>query len=96
MGGCVINLCENTQEAAVKWGQEPVSPTLNTVINLVLCFLYSVPSVYYALFLMESSNFISILKRGRFQLISGITSLLSPSAWCCLHFPGNFFSDSTS
>lgn len=45
MGGCVINLCQNTQESTVNPGQEAVSPAANTVINLGLCF--SLPPAFH-------------------------------------------------
>lgn len=71
-------------------------PALNIVINLVLCFfLYHVPSVYHAACFWWGA-LISHLKRGWFQLIPGLTSLLSAAAWCCPHFPRNFFSASIS
>ena len=88
MGGCVINRCQNTQESTV-------SPASNTVIDLGLSF--SLPTAFpvpCSGFLMESSNFISVTKRGNLQLIPGITNLLFPSAWCCPHFLRNFFSGS--
>ena len=50
----------------------------------------------YALHCWWRAHFIFVPKRGRFQLIPGITSLLSPSAWCCCpHSFRNFFSGST-
>lgn len=72
-------------------------PALNIVINPVLCFF--LPCAFYiscCMLLMESSNCISFPKRGWFQLIPGITSLLSAAAWCCPHFPRNVFSASIS
>lgn len=87
----MINLCQNTQESTVKGGQKPMLPALNIVINLVLCFfLYHVPSVYHAACFWWGA-LISLLKRGWFQLIPGVTSLLSAAAWCCPHFPRNSF-----
>lgn len=97
MGGCVINLRHNAQESTGKLGQEPVSPPPNTVSSLVLWF--SLPTAFHvpgSVSLMESSNLMSVLKGGKFQLIPGITSLLFPSTQCCLHFLWNFFSGSTN
>lgn len=78
MGGCVISLCQNTQESTGKLGQEPMSSTHKAVINLVLCF--SLPTAFRvpcSVSLMESSNSISVPKGGKFQLIPGITNFLS-------------------
>lgn len=75
----MINLCQNTQESTGKLGQELVSSTFNAVLNLVLCF--SLPTAFHvpcSVSLMESSNLMSVPKRGKFQLIPGITDLLFP------------------
>lgn len=58
-------------------------------------FFFPQPCAFYvpcSVLSRESSNFISVPKSGRFQLIPGITSLLSPSFQCCPHLPRNFFS----
>lgn len=74
MGVCVIEFCWNTQESTVKLVQEPMCSALNTLINLVVCVF--LPCAF-SVVLTKSSSFISIPERGRFQLIPGITSLLS-------------------
>lgn len=93
----MISLCQNTQESTVEPGQEAVSPAPNTVVHLGQCF--SLPAAFhvpYAVCLMESSNFMSVPERGKFQLIPGITNLLFPLSGAAPTFLWNFFSGSTS